>query len=54
LTQKNPFANPLTFIFLLKRRRFEFFKKKIDIADPVKTRNLDLGPGRPSSRVLKL
>jgi hypothetical protein len=38
------------FFFLLKRRRFDFFKKKIDPADPVKTQNSGLGP----SRVLKL
>jgi len=25
----------LTFVFLLKRHRFDFFKKKIDPADPV-------------------
>jgi hypothetical protein len=37
------------FVFLLKRRRFDF--KKID---PVKTRNLDLGPGCPPGRVWKL
>jgi hypothetical protein len=44
------------FFFLLKRRRFDFFFKRIDPADsakpgdPAKTRNPSLGPGR----VLKL
>jgi hypothetical protein len=57
-------TNPLIFVFflffLLKRRRFDFFKKRIDPADPVKpgdpakTRNPSLGPGRPPGRVLKL
>jgi hypothetical protein len=31
----DPVANPLTFIFLLKRRRFNFLKKRIDPADLV-------------------
>ena len=67
---QNPASNPLTFIFfvffifLLKRRRFDFFKKKnfdpadpatrLRPGDPVKTRNLGFGPGRPPGRVLKL
>jgi hypothetical protein len=30
LTRQDPVANPLTFVFfLLKRRRFDFFKKKL-------------------------
>jgi len=37
-------CNPLTFNFFKKSKwhRFDFFKKKIDLGDPVKTRN----PGR--------
>jgi hypothetical protein len=59
LTREDPITNPLTFVFfffLLKRRRFDFFFKRIDPADsakpgdPAKTRNPSLGPGR----VLKL
>jgi hypothetical protein len=43
---QKPGCNPLIF-FLLKRRRFEFFFKiEIDLADPVKTQNPGLGPGR--------
>jgi hypothetical protein len=37
--------NPLTFYFLLKRRRFDFLKT-IDRDNPVKTRNPGLGPGQ--------
>ena len=48
--RQDPVANPLTFVFLLKRRRFDCFKKKTDPADPVKTRN----PGFGLGRVLKL
>jgi hypothetical protein len=29
LTQQDSVANPLTFVFLLKRRRFDFLKKKL-------------------------
>jgi hypothetical protein len=36
--------NPLTFVFLVKQRRFDF--KKIDLGNPVKTQNPDLGPDR--------
>jgi hypothetical protein len=36
--------NPLTFVFLVKQRRFDF--KKIDLDNPVKTQNPDLEPGR--------
>ena len=35
-------CNPLTFVFLLKRCRFDFFKKRID---PVKTWNPGFRPG---------
>jgi hypothetical protein len=42
---KKPGYNPLTFYFLLKRRRFDFFKT-IDRDNPVKTRNPGLGPGQ--------
>jgi len=42
-----PDCKPVDLYFLLKRRRFDFKKKRID---PVKTRNPDLRPGR----VLKL
>ena len=38
---QKPDCNPLTFVFLLKRRRFNF--KKIWPGDPVKTRNPGLG-----------
>ena len=40
LTRQDPASNPLTFFlffFLLKQRRFDFFKKKILPSDPVKT-----------------
>ena len=43
-------ANSLTFVFLLKRRRFDCFKKRTNPADLVKTRN----PGFGLDRVLKL
>jgi hypothetical protein len=40
-----PVANPLTFVFfLLKRRRFDFLKKKIDPGDPVIYQNPEPGP----------
>jgi len=46
LTRQDPASNPLTFFFvflLLKRRRFDFFKKnKIDPADPaIRSRPID-------------
>jgi hypothetical protein len=59
-TRQDPVANPLTFIFfvfLLKRRCFDFFKKKLIQSrpdNPVKTRNPGLGPGWPQGQVLKL
>jgi hypothetical protein len=41
---KNPVATHWLLFFLLKRRRFDL--KKIDPDDPIKTRDLSLGPGR--------
>jgi len=48
LTRSKTRLQPAGFFFL-KRRRFDF--KKSDPSDPVKTRNPDLGPGRPLSQV---
>jgi hypothetical protein len=39
--RQKPSCNPLTFVFLLKRHRFDL-KKKIDPGEPVKTRNSKL------------
>jgi len=41
-TDQNPIVTRWLFFFLLKRYRFEFFKK-IDPNNPIKTRNLSLG-----------
>jgi hypothetical protein len=38
-------CNPLTFVFLIKQRRFDFLKK-INPDDPVKTRNSGLEPSQ--------
>ena len=43
---KNPVATCWFLFFLLKRRRFDLKKKRIDPGDPVKTQNPDLGLSR--------
>jgi len=39
MSWQDPVANPLTFVFLLKRRYFDLKKKR---TDPVKNQNPDL------------
>jgi len=47
--------NPLTFVFLLKQRRFDLKKFWLSQpGDPVKTQNQGLEPGQPLSGVWKL
>jgi len=56
-TQCNPvdpaiWLQPVDFFFLTKTMSL-WFKKKIDLGDPVKTWNSGFGPGRPPSQVWK-
>jgi hypothetical protein len=47
---KNPVATRwLLLFFLLKRRHFDLKNIKIDLDDPIKTRNRGLGPDWPPS-----